>query len=128
MPSTYPELASCLVVAGLQRQLLLPRDPGYKASIESYWSNSSKLKPACIVQPISTTDVASAVAALTAAKQKFAVRSGGCNFWPSNNIEGGVTIDLGHMDSVVYRHDDETVSMGPGARWGQVGLPKFLRL
>ncbi|EMR66580.1 hypothetical protein MGN70_003062 [Eutypa lata] len=120
MPSAYPEQASCLIAAGLQGQLLLPQDPDYKARIESYWSNSSKLKPACILQPTSATEVSSAVSALAAAGQKFAVRSGGCNFWPSNNIDGGVTIDLGRMDSVVYQPEGETVSMGPGARWGQV--------
>ncbi|KAK0629342.1 hypothetical protein B0T17DRAFT_490749 [Bombardia bombarda] len=128
-PTALPEQAECLKAAGLEARILLPASPEYAVRIDSYWSNSAKLRPACILQPCSALEVASAVKALAAAGQKFAVRSGGCNFWPSNNIENGVTIDLGQMGSISYDNESETVRIGPGARWGQVyeRLAKFDR-
>ncbi|KAK4641447.1 hypothetical protein QC761_501820 [Podospora bellae-mahoneyi] len=120
MTESIPQQAECLAAAGLQNRILLPTSPEYASRIEAYWSKSSQLKPACFIQPTSATEVADALKALVAAKQPFAVRSGGCNFWPSNNIDHGVTIDLGQLAWIKYNPDDETVSIGPGARWGQV--------
>ena len=120
MSSALERSIDYLVSEGLQHRILLPDDPEYATRNDSYWSNSSKLKPAYILQPHAASEVSIAVNALVASGQRFAVRSGGCNFWPSNNIDGGVTIDLGHMNSVEYNSEDETVSIGPGARWGEV--------
>ncbi|KAK3319401.1 hypothetical protein B0H66DRAFT_624165 [Apodospora peruviana] len=77
-----------------------------------YYSNgAAKLRPACIVQPQSADEVARAVKMLAADRRtKFAVRSDGCSFWPNNNIEDGVT----------YHEEEDTVSIGTGARWGEV--------
>lgn len=66
-----------LVDAGLRSRILLPTDPEYTTRIGSYWSNNAKLKPACIVQPRSASEVAQAIKALTSARQAFAVRAGG---------------------------------------------------
>ncbi len=118
-----------LADAGLRSsQLLLPDDPGYRACEDSYWSNTAKLGPACIVRPASAEQVAAALGALVARGEGFAVRTGG-HALPAgtNNIGGGggvgVTVDLGLLDDV--RPDDEEssgalVSIGPGARWGRV--------
>ncbi|KAF5012741.1 hypothetical protein FDECE_1215 [Fusarium decemcellulare] len=117
---TIPQ-AESLVAAGLGSRILTPTDAEFTARQDSYWSNSAKLKPACIVQPQSAQEVAAAVKALVAAGQKFAVRSGGHTNWPgSNNIDGGVTIDLGSFNKTVYDPENETVSIGPGCRWRQV--------
>ncbi|EON98948.1 putative fad binding domain containing protein [Phaeoacremonium minimum UCRPA7] len=116
----YPQ-AECLINAGLQAQVLLPTEADYIAREESYWSNSAKLKPACIVRPRSSQEVAVAVKALVAAGQKFAVRSGGHTQWAgSNNIQDGVTIDMSLLDSTIFDSASETVSIGPGARWRHV--------
>ncbi|KAG9252672.1 uncharacterized protein F5Z01DRAFT_222314 [Emericellopsis atlantica] len=113
--------AQGLVSAGLQSRILSPTDAEFTARQESYWSNSAKITPACIVQPQSTEEVAIAVKSLVAAGQKFAVRSGGHTNWAgSNNIEDGVTIDLVRLNKTVYNADTETVSIGPGCRWREV--------
>lgn len=113
--------AEGLVAAGLQSRILTPTDAEYTARQDSYWSNSAKITPACIVQPQSPEEVATAVKALVAAGQKFAVRSGGHTNWAgSNNIDGGVTIDLGRLDQTTYDAATETASIGPGCRWRQV--------
>ncbi|KAK4206111.1 putative fad binding domain protein [Rhypophila decipiens] len=106
--------------ASLEHIMLLPNDPDYALRNGSYYSNSAKLRPVCILQPQSTSEVAEAVKTLVAGRHHFAVRSGGCNFWPSNNIDDGVTIDLNLLDAIEYDKEADTVSIGPGARWGQV--------
>ncbi|KAK3367557.1 hypothetical protein B0H63DRAFT_489410 [Podospora didyma] len=113
--------AACLVEAGLQSQILVPTDADYASRQECYWSNSAKLQPACIVRPRSSFEVASAVKALVAANQPFAVRSGGHTNWAgSNNIDGGVTIDLGLLAITEFDAATETAIIGPGARWREV--------
>lgn len=117
---TIPQMES-LVVAGLQSRVLSPTDAEFTARQESYWSNSAKIRPACIVQPHTPEEVATAVKALVAANQKFAVRSGGHTNWVgSNNIEDGVTIDLVHLSHTTFDSETETASIGPGCRWRQV--------
>jgi FAD/FMN-containing dehydrogenase len=110
----------CLVKVGLHDRVVLPSTAEYAARIDSYFNNSAKLKPACILMPQESTEVATAIKALVSAGQKFAIRSGGSNFWPSNNIEGGVTIDLGRINAVEYDSKKETVRIGAGVLAGQV--------
>lgn len=42
------------------------------------------------------------------------------HFKGASGIEDGVTIDLGDMNGVVYHAENETVTVGPGAVWGDV--------
>lgn len=91
----------------------------------SYWSISAQLKPSCIVQPQNTAEVSEAVKVLvvsTACKQtKFALRSGGHTTWAgSNNIDHGVTIDLGLMNSTTFDPMTKIATIQPGSRWNQV--------
>ena len=110
-----------LIEAGLGPGILMPNDVKYDARIESYWCNSAKLRPACIVQPISAAEVAKAVTALVGACQPFAIRAGGHNNWAgSNNIDDGVTIDLGCFNSTRYHADTQLADLGPGAKWKDV--------
>jgi FAD/FMN-containing dehydrogenase len=52
---------------------------------------------------------------------KFAVRSGGHTVWAgSNNINNGVTVDLGLMNDVTLDKNASVASIGPGARWMNV--------
>lgn len=86
---------------------------------------SAQLTPDCIVQPISTADVVKVINTLvrgaSCASTKFAVRSGGHTTWAgSNNINDGVTIDLGLMDTVTLDKDASIASIQPGARWMHV--------
>jgi FAD/FMN-containing dehydrogenase len=83
-----------LIDAGLRSQIYLPADQEYQQREDSYWSNSAKIGPACIVLPRSSAEVAEVLEAIVSAGQQFAVRSGGHTNWPgSNNIKDGITID-----------------------------------
>ncbi|KAI8626388.1 hypothetical protein F5Y19DRAFT_466404 [Xylariaceae sp. FL1651] len=114
-----PPASETLREAGLQ--VLLPSDTEYEVRQDSYWSNSAKLKPSCIVQPRDAQEVATAVKMLAAAGEQFAIRSGGHTQWAgSNNIENGVTIDLGLLAWTRFDAGTETVDIGPGGRWRDV--------
>ncbi|KAK7966962.1 FAD binding domain containing protein [Apiospora aurea] len=51
-----------------------------------------------------------------------AIRSGGHSTWASNNVAGGVTIDLSLLNQVTYSEDTNIASVGTGAKWGAVML------
>ncbi|KAI1758646.1 hypothetical protein GGR53DRAFT_524512 [Hypoxylon sp. FL1150] len=113
--------AEPLVRDGLKPRVLFPSQTAYAARIESYWCNNAKLRPACIFQPQSADEVARAVTALAKANQPFAVRSGGHSNWAgSNNIDDGVTIDLGLLNSTKYDGINQTARIGPGGKWKDV--------
>lgn len=110
--------AASFEISGLGAQILKPEDTQFKERIDSYFDTSARLSPAYILQPRTAAEVAEAVKALVDAGQAFAVRSGGCgNRAGSNNIDGGVTIDLGLMNNVQYDSETELASLGAGANW-----------
>lgn len=114
-------LIASLREAGLQYAILTDDDATYHASITSYFSNTAKVEPACIVRPESAAHVSEAVKALVSAQQQFAVRSGGhAPLRESNNIHGGVTLDLSNLNEIHYDVDTELVTFGPGVRWKHV--------
>ncbi|KAF2010251.1 FAD-binding domain-containing protein [Aaosphaeria arxii CBS 175.79] len=123
----YEAIDTCcqaLQGAGLQN-VLFSGDAAYKNRTESYWSVSAQLTPHCIVQPTSTDDVVKVVNILVGdgacSSTKFAVRSGGHTTWAgSNNIEDGITVDLGLMTEVTFDKNTTVASIGPGSRWNGV--------
>ncbi|KAH7394864.1 hypothetical protein DE146DRAFT_658558 [Phaeosphaeria sp. MPI-PUGE-AT-0046c] len=127
LPAALAQDTSCcqaLEAAGLAH-VLYPTTAEYANRTLSYWSVSAQLEPNCIVQPTSRDDVVKVVKTLVecekCSKTKFAVRSGGHTTWAgSNNIEDGVTVDLGLMKTVTLDKDASTASIQPGARWMNV--------
>lgn len=116
-----PLSVACLIEAGLQAHVFMPQDPAYQASIDSYFSNTAKLQPACVFIPESTEQVSRAIKALVTTKEEFAIRSGGhAPFGGSNNVQSGVTIDLSHLSSIQYDGDSKLVTFGPGVRWKHI--------
>lgn len=114
-----PETAEALRKAGIE--VLSPDQPEYEERNKSYWSNSAKLSPRHIVRPRDANEVSAVIKQLVAAGEVFAVRSGGHTQWAgSNNIQDGITIDLGRLDWTRYDAETETVDIGPGGRWGDV--------
>jgi FAD/FMN-containing dehydrogenase len=107
--------------AGLTH-ILYEDDEEYKVRTESYWSVSAQLHPTCIVQPLSTDEVSTALKTLVSGTNcNFAVRSGGHATWAgSNNIDNGVTLDLGLMNTTTYDEVNNLAKFQPGNRWGMV--------
>ncbi|UPX11163.1 uncharacterized protein EKO05_0001785 [Ascochyta rabiei] len=105
--------------------VLYPSDEQYQNRTSSYWSVSAQLSPSCIVQPTSTEEVSKVVKILVAEtgcqEDQFAVRSGGHTVWAgSNNIDKGVTVDLGLINSTTLDAQTNIASIQPGSRWNQV--------
>ncbi|KAG7146524.1 Bifunctional solanapyrone synthase like protein [Verticillium longisporum] len=113
-----------LVSAGLGDQVLAMADAAYEARLESWWSSSSRLRPAGIVRPKNAQDVAKIVSVLGQnTTGDFAVRSGGHSHWAGgNNIDGGVTVDLGHLRATKYNTETGIASIEPASRWADAFL------
>ncbi|KAH7072584.1 hypothetical protein FB567DRAFT_206280 [Paraphoma chrysanthemicola] len=110
-----------LLDAGFQDLILLPDSDAYTKREASYWAATARLQPSCIIQPRTSEDVSRIVKVLANADGPVAVRSGGHTQWPgSNNVHGGVTIDLGLMTDVSYDAQSNLALVQPGSRWGDV--------
>ncbi|KKY25404.1 putative fad binding domain-containing protein [Diplodia seriata] len=123
-----------LIHAGLRDRLLPPTSPSYEARIETWWALNTRLRPWCLIQPHTTAEVSTALTALLntstnttteysagAGDWHIAIRAGGHSANPrANNIDAGVTIDLGALNATTYDSDTNVASIGPGGRWKDV--------
>lgn len=111
--------------AGLSDRLLFATDPGYEPRIASWWALNTRLRPWCLIQPHDAAEVSKTMIALLGAGDgagdwHIAVRSGGHSLGNTNNIDTGVTIDLGKLNQTTYDNETNTASIGPGGRWKNV--------
>ena len=113
----------------LPEKVYLPKDQEFTVSLRSYFSaQESDVRPACIVCPQTSTEVALVVSHIAEANRlhgigslPFAIRSGGhACFAGSANISNGVTLDLRGLNSIEVIDSGSQVSIGTGASWGQV--------
>ncbi|CEL03427.1 hypothetical protein ASPCAL04582 [Aspergillus calidoustus] len=137
----HPNTSSCCVrlLALLGPPVSFPQTPAYNTSLASYFTQqNAHLYPSCIVTPSNTADVSTILDFLTSPRQDqnpththasantntacpFAIRSGGHAYNTAfNNINSGPTIDLSNLNSITLSADQKTVSVGPGATWGDV--------
>ncbi|KAF2228634.1 hypothetical protein EV356DRAFT_497896 [Viridothelium virens] len=106
-------LAETVMNAGLQ--IPLPSDAGSKIRQDTYWSNSAKLTSPCVDRPKSAEGKSKTICFLVVAGEKFVIRKGGhTQYAGTNNIEGGVTIDLRLMDWTSFDEASETVDIKLG--------------
>ncbi|KAH8168505.1 FAD binding domain-containing protein [Sarocladium implicatum] len=121
-PPTNDIAIKAIQDAGLSDILVTPSSDLYASRIDSYWSLTAKLQPWALILPRTSAEVAATVRALVSVPGlQFAIRSGGhMQNAGSNNISDGVTIDLGHLNSVTYHEDSKIASLQPGARWKEV--------
>jgi FAD/FMN-containing dehydrogenase len=76
-----------------------------------------------VVYPKTTNEVANIMKILSRGGDDvlFAFTSGGCmSDAGSANAKGGVTINLSKMNQVTVHKEKDVVSVGSGARWGEV--------
>ncbi|KAI0891049.1 hypothetical protein F4806DRAFT_484466 [Annulohypoxylon nitens] len=125
--------ACCMALFSfLGNKTAFPLSTDYEASLSSYFSiQEGSLRPACIVSPDTTEDVANAVRILTNTSLvppesddetcKFAIRSGGhsSNLYAAN-INNGITIDLRRLNSITVSPDRSMVAIGVGNTWDSV--------
>lgn len=84
------------------------------------WSKTSVLAPGCVFRPASAEHVSQGLKVLVNRSCPFAIKAGGHNPIPgSNNIDGGVSVDVGLLNHTSLSADRTFVSLGSGVRWGQ---------
>ncbi|SPJ70427.1 related to 6-hydroxy-d-nicotine oxidase [Fusarium torulosum] len=109
-----------LEAAGV-KNVYYPDTSSYKTRTKSYFSVSSQLQPYCIVQPETARDVSVIIKTLGHSSQcKFAIRSGGHTVWAANNINDGVTIDMGLMNKTTYVKKTKVAQIQAGSIWRDV--------
>ncbi|KAL4772454.1 hypothetical protein BDW60DRAFT_187275 [Aspergillus nidulans var. acristatus] len=104
-------------------RVVYPGETTYTALESSYYSGYERaLRPSCIFRPKSTAEVSEFVrfvnenANATSSQPQFAVRSGGhTRFTGAANIQGGITVDLRSMDSLVLSDDKKMPLLGAAA-------------
>ncbi|EFX04313.1 FAD dependent oxidoreductase [Grosmannia clavigera kw1407] len=97
-------------------------DISYATVSNDYWSTScAALKPACVVFPSSSLEVAAIINILNGNSDNFAVKSGGHN---ANNhfssTKGGPLISTKNLNHVLLDNETGIVQIGPGLRWDEV--------
>ncbi|KAH7202389.1 hypothetical protein DER44DRAFT_787188 [Fusarium oxysporum] len=120
-PAVAMETCCASLEAKGLKHVYYPNSNGYKTRTESYFSVSSQLEPYCIVQPESAKDVSTIIKTLTSdTKCNFAIRSGGHTVWAANNINDGVTIDMGLMNKTTYVKNTKVAQIQAGSIWRDV--------
>ena len=122
----------CKVVdSRLPGRISYPGNAGYANSQSAYYSGQERaLSPGCIFRPNDTSDVSQFVKLVVAGGKKgsagqstphFAIRSGGHTlFTGAANIDGGVTVDMRGMKSVVLSEDKKMASLGGGGIFSDI--------
>jgi FAD/FMN-containing dehydrogenase len=100
------------------------KDPSESESWKksSFWSMHQRtVTPAVVLQPRSAKEVAVALILCKEAECKFAVKSGGhAAMEGASSADGGVTIDLKHLNRVELNEDKTIASLGAGNTWERV--------
>lgn len=76
-------------------------------------------KPALIAQPVTTADVAAAIAFARENGLEVSVRSGGHGVTGAAIADGGLVIDMRQISDVTVDADKRVARAGGGANWGQ---------
>lgn len=99
-----------------------PVDDGYKVQESQYWSlNQAQQRPKCRIAPETVNDVAKVIEVLRDTKSPFAVKGGGhSSVVNASNVDGGVTIDLFKLSSIIVAPNRKSVFVSSGARWRDV--------
>ncbi|CAM3506197.1 FAD-binding oxidoreductase [Isoptericola cucumis] len=99
-------------------EVLVPGDDGYAEASGTLFAAGS---PALVARPRDEREVARAVVTAARAGLALSVRSGGHGALGHGTNDGGVVLDLRHLDSVeVVDPGRRVVRVGAGATWGRV--------
>ncbi|KAJ5161214.1 FAD-binding domain-containing protein [Penicillium capsulatum] len=125
LPSLTQHAACVLLSVQLPGAVHYPGSTKFSDSLASYFTKQEQeTQPTCIVEPNSPSQVSRFVHTMSQFVMvggRFAVRSGGhATFSAAANIQNGLVLSLSLLDQVQVQDDRSVVSLGPGARWGDV--------
>lgn len=101
-------------MASTDIETVMPGDAAYEAVRHVY---STRGRPARVLLPRDAGQVAQAVEIARTSQEPFAIRSGGHGISSIATNDGGIVIDLRHLNRVEHLGGTR-VAIGPGARWG----------
>ena len=131
-----------LVDAQLPGRVSYPGTTGYNNSQKAYFAGQERdLSPGCVFRPTNTDDVSRFVKLVGSEWQsgrsprggrpsspKFAVRAGGHSLWAgAANMNGGITVDLRSLNSVVVSDDGAVARIGGGAVYSSDVFPEVVK-
>jgi FAD/FMN-containing dehydrogenase/pimeloyl-ACP methyl ester carboxylesterase len=103
----------------LRGPLLSPGDAGFGEATR-LWNGLIEKSPALVVQPTGTADVVAAVDFAREQDVALSVRGGGHNIAGTALADGGLTIDMSRLRSVVVDPEARTATVQPGCLLGDV--------
>jgi FAD/FMN-containing dehydrogenase len=103
----------------LSGALVTPNQSAYATARLSYDQAFDSRRPAAVAQCTSASDVQACVDAAAKAHSPIAARSGGHSYIGASTPDGALVVDLAKLNSIAV-HPDGTVTIGPGARLGDV--------
>jgi FAD/FMN-containing dehydrogenase len=131
--SAWPQTKNiCRILESrLPERVSFPTDAAYNASLHSYYAEQEReISPGCIFRPFTTAEVSQFVKLVNEVSRRgqsnytepiFAIRGGGHTlFSGAANLDGGVTVDLRLMNSMVLSKDKRMASLGGGSIWSNV--------
>ncbi|KAL8823524.1 MAG: hypothetical protein Q9191_005777 [Dirinaria sp. TL-2023a] len=106
---------ACTALRGLFSGRSLEKDNPTMS--DNCWQNAS-----CIISPKNPEDVANIMRIITKTQPIFSIRSGGHDFNVNHSSvgQGGVLIDMVDFNQTTLSNDRKTMTIGVGARWGDV--------
>ena len=107
------------LTSGFAGEVMRPGDPGYEAA-RAVWNGMIDRRPAVIVRPTSTDDVAAAVRFARERDLVVAVRGGGHSIPGLSTCDDGMVIDLCRMRGAHVDPAARTARVGGGALLGEL--------
>jgi FAD/FMN-containing dehydrogenase len=106
---------------GFGGEVLRPDDDGFApARAAAVWNGDITRRPALIVRPTSTDDVAAAIRFVRAQGADLTVRGGGHSHSGNAVAEGAVMLDLSRLGGVRVDPEGRRAYVGGGANWAAV--------
>ena len=105
--------------AGLGGSLIYPHDEAF-AEATLLWNGMITKRPAVVVRPRSTADVAATVSFVRENQLQLSIKGGGHNIAGLALSDGGITLDMAGMKDVDVDAEARLVRVGPGCTLGDV--------
>ncbi|MEX1126461.1 MAG: FAD-binding oxidoreductase [Acidimicrobiia bacterium] len=117
--STVPAVDVDSMAPGLSGDLLTPTHPDFAEST-LIWNAMIQQKPALVVRPLTTSDVARTVDFAREHELELSIKGGGHNIAGLALSDNGITLDMSRLNGVEVDTTHSTARVGSGCTLGEV--------